>query len=115
MFRKNARLKSLEARKQLLIAESDLNRAQLAEDLAMAKDGLRIFTRRAQTVSAITQSVVGVVAGVAAFRRRKPGPGNLKQSWMRTALSSAGFVSSLWLALRARRPERSDSGPRNPM
>ena len=34
MFGKNSRMTPLELRKQLLIAESELNRAQLAEDMS---------------------------------------------------------------------------------
>ena len=43
----------LESRKQLLIAESELNRAQMAGDMAALTAGVRTFTDRAKSFGSI--------------------------------------------------------------
>jgi hypothetical protein len=60
----------LESRKQLLIAESELNRAQLVADLAALTAGVRAITDRARSFGSIASSAAVLVAGLAAFRRR---------------------------------------------
>ena len=102
MFGKSFGMRTLEARRKLLVAESDLNRAQLGEDLAAAKAGLNSFRARAQLASEIALSAAGVISGLAAFRRRRARDSAAKPSLIRTALETAGLISRIWLAIRAK-------------
>ncbi len=94
-------MNSLKSRKQLLIAESELNRAQLAGDLTALADGVRTLTDRAKSFGSIVSSTMVLVAGLAAFRRGKTMDAEGKPSWLQTILKSAGLVSTLWLAFRS--------------
>jgi hypothetical protein len=86
----------------LLIAESELNRAQMVGDLAALNSGLRTLAARAQSLRTIVSSGAVLVAGLAAWRRGKAGGADAKQSWLQTMVKGAGLVSSLWLAFRPR-------------
>ncbi len=106
MFGKNPRMNSLESRKQLLIAESELNRAQLAGDMTVLAAGVRTLTDRAKSFGSIASSVAVLVAGLAAFRRGESGDTGAKPSWLQTILKGAGLISTLWLAFRSQRRDR---------
>jgi hypothetical protein len=108
MFGKNPRMNPLESRKQLLIAESELNRAQLVGDLAALTAGVRTLTDRAKSFGLIASSAAVLVAGLAAFRRTKSAPADAKPSWLQNILKGAGMVSTLWLAFRSRGRDQKD-------
>jgi len=97
----------LELRKQLLLAESELNRAQLAGDMAALADGVLALTDHATRVASIASSVAALAGSLAAFRRGKSADAGAKHSRLQTILKVAGLVSSLWLALR---PQSRDRG-----
>jgi hypothetical protein len=99
-------MNSLESRKQLLIVESELNRAQLAGDMTALVAGVRTLTDRAKSFGSIASSVAVLVAGLAAFRRGKPMGADAKLSWLRTILKGAGLISTFWLAFRSQRRDR---------
>jgi hypothetical protein len=94
-------MNSLELRKQLLLAESELNRAQLAGDMAALKSGVRTLANRAKSFESIASSAAILVAGLAAFRRGKPANAGTKPSWPQIILKSASLASTLWLAFRS--------------
>lgn len=102
MFGKKSCLSSLEARKQLLIAESELNRAELSREWQSMAHGVRDLTHRVKTVGAWASSAALLVASVAALRRVAPAPGAAKSSWFRKALNGARMASTIWFAFRAR-------------
>ncbi len=102
MFGKKSRINPLEARKQILIAESELNRAQLVGDLAALKADVCSLTDSAKSFGAIASSAAVLVAGLAGFRRGKPEDAAAKPSWPQTILKGAGLLSNLWLAFRSR-------------
>jgi hypothetical protein len=106
MFGKKPRLNPLESRKQLLIAESELNRAQMAGDMAALTAGVRALTDRAKSFGSIASSAAVLVAGLAAFRCGKPAGADAKPSWLRTLLKGAGLISTFWLAFRSQRRDR---------
>jgi len=92
----------LESRKQLLIAESELNRSQLVEAWqAMASDA-HALSRRVRTIGSIASAAAALVAGVASFRRAKSVDEQGKSSWLQTILKGAGLISTFWLAFRAK-------------
>jgi hypothetical protein len=100
MLGKNPRINPLQSRKQLLLAESELNRAQLAGDMAVLTAAIRTFTDRAKSFGSIASSAAVLVAGLAAYKRGKTAADGAKPSWLRTILKGAGLISTLWLAFR---------------
>jgi uncharacterized membrane-anchored protein len=102
MFGNSPQLNPLESRKQLLLAESELNRAQLVVDMATLSAEVCVLAERAKSFGSIASSAAMLVAGLAAFRRGKPADPGAKPSWFKRILKGAGVVSSLWLAFRSR-------------
>ena len=102
MFGKNPRMNPLASRKQLLIAESELNRAQLVGDLAVLTAGVRTLTARAKSFGSIASTAAVLVAGLSVFQRGKHVDADVKPSRLQSILKGAGLVSTLWLAFRSR-------------
>jgi hypothetical protein len=61
---KTSHVTPLESRKQLLIAQSELNRAGLAEEWQGMAHGVRDFSQRAKNIASWTASAALLVAGV---------------------------------------------------
>jgi hypothetical protein len=104
----NLRLSPLELQKRLLVAESELNRAQMMQDMHDFKGGVLLVGEEikklggiARSFSGIASSAVAVVAGLSAFRRRHNPVVVTKTSWLQLLLRNAGLLTSLWGALRA--------------
>jgi hypothetical protein len=95
------RLNPLEARKQLLIAESELNRAQLSEEWRTLTHGVGDLAHRANTMGAWVSSVAMLVAGLLARRSCPLPPGAAKPSWFQKILNGARLAATIWLAFRA--------------
>ena len=98
----------LESRKQILIAESELNRAVLVGDLAALTAEVRTLTDRAKSFGSIASSAAVLVAGLAAFRRGKSVDDDARPSWAQTILKGAGLISNLWLAFRSPHRDQKD-------
>jgi hypothetical protein len=91
----------LESRKQLLIAESELNRSQLVVNLVALGTNVRTLADRAKSFGAIASSVITLVTVVTAFRPGdKAGKVGTKPGWLSTILKGASLISTLWLTLR---------------
>jgi len=101
MFGKESHLRPLELRKQLLLAESELNRTQLSDEWQKIAHGVRDVAHRTKTIAVWVSSAAMLVAGVSALRRSPPAPGTAKSSWFQNILSGARIASTIWLALRA--------------
>jgi hypothetical protein len=97
-------MNSLKSRKKLLVAESELNRAQLAQDWQMMADDVHALAYQARTISSFASAAASLVAGFASFRRRHAAPVDEKPSWLQTILKGAGMVSTVWQAFRS--PDR---------
>jgi hypothetical protein len=102
MFGNNPRVNPLESRKQLLIAESELNRAQLAQECVALKAGVLMLTARAKSIGAVSSAAALLLAGLAAFRRGRRGNARAKPSWFHRVLKGAQAAGSIWLAFRSR-------------
>ena len=105
MFGKQSHVSPLESRKQRLIAESELNRAQLSEEWQTMAHGVRDLADRVKTISAWASAAALLVAGVTALRRGSPAPGTAKSSWFQKLLNGARVASTIWFAFRARGEE----------
>ncbi len=104
-------MNALQSRKQLLIAESELNRAQLVEDLAALTTDVRRLTERARSFGALASSAAVLVTGLVALQRVRTGSAGAKSGWRQTIAKGAGLVSTLWLAFRARSRHPRDQPP----
>ena len=102
MSGKQPRLKALESRKQLLIAESELNRAQLMLEWQTMAGEVHALARQAKTFSAMASAAGLLVAGLSAFRNKGPASPPDKPSWWQSLLKGAGVASSVWFAFRSR-------------
>lgn len=101
MSGKNSRLKALESRKHLLIAESELNRAQLIYEWQTMTGEVRALARQAKTLSVVASAAGLLVAGLSSFGRQKSGPAAEKPGWWQTLLKYSGVVRSIWSVFRS--------------
>ena len=97
----------LESRKKLLIAESELNRAQLVQELETIKDKVHSLANQARTISSLASAAATLIAGLASFRRKKESaPAGTKPSWLQTIVKGAGLVSTVWQTFRPQNREQ---------
>jgi len=94
-------MNKLQARKQMLIAESELNRAQLVQEWETLADGYRSVTHYAKSFASVVSSAATLLGGLAALRRRLREKAHGKSSWLHTILKTAGLLSDFWLAFRS--------------
>ena len=109
MFKKTRCLDVLESQRQLIIAESELNRAQIVGDMAKLKDGAIMLAGHIKTIGSISSSAAVLVAGLTALQGAKSDGTASKTSWLQTILKGAGIISTLWLAIRPRGTDRKDN------
>ena len=102
MFGKNPRVSPLETRKRLLVATSELNRAQLIAEWQTMAEGVHGLTDRARSFVTTASSVGSLLTGLVGFARDKPAPAAAKSSWLQKLISGARLASTIWLACRAR-------------
>ena len=94
-------MKLLESRKQLLIAESELNRAQLVQEWQTMADEVCSLTSQARTIRSIASAAASLVAGLSSCWRKASSPAAEKPSWLQTILKGAGLVSTFWQTFRS--------------
>jgi hypothetical protein len=102
MSGKKPRLNPLESRKQLLIAESELNRVQLVQEWRAVADGVHSVVDRAKTLGSVASVAAALVAGLASFHRKESPPIAEKPSWLQATFKGAELISTLWQAFRSR-------------
>lgn len=94
----------IESRKQLLIAESELNRAQLVQEFQTMTDEVHSLARQARTITSFASAAATLVAGVVSFRQKKSAPAPEKPSWLRTILKGAQLAGTLWSEYAKQKP-----------
>jgi hypothetical protein len=92
----------LESRKQLLIAASELNRAQLVQDWRTMAGEARSLTRQARAIGTFASSAASLVSGLMSLRSKKSEPRAEKPSWWQVILNGAQLAGSLWSEFRTR-------------
>jgi hypothetical protein len=104
MSGKKTRLTPLEARKQMLLAESELNRVQFIHEWSELKNELHHLTGPLRTAGAVASSLARAGATFSILRRLwSRGGAKEKKSWVSTLLNGAKAGASLWLMLSSRR------------
>jgi len=93
-------MNSLASRKKLLVAESELNRAQLVQDWRTMAGEVQALTHQARTIGSFASAAATLVTGLLSFRHKKSVPVDEKPSWLKTILKGAGLVSTVWQAFR---------------
>ena len=91
----------LTSRKKLLIAESELNRAQLFHDWQEMSGEVNALTKQAKTLGFIASTAVSLISGATALWQKKSAPAAGKTSWLQTILKGAQIAGSLWAEFRA--------------
>lgn len=112
MFGKKAYLKTLERRKEELLAQCEVNRVELANDW----DSLLLEVQRVKKnlkAAGSIASCAAVLATVTALLRRRPPPGpepktdnHTKFPWMSAALNGARVGATLFFKARSFLRER---------
>jgi hypothetical protein len=106
MPRGKSQLTALELRRQLLVAESELNRAHLLTDCEELGEHARHWKEQARKAGSIasTAALVAGAAGVARklYRARKPAGEDGNGGWLSKVANSARLAASLWLLFRSR-------------
>jgi hypothetical protein len=105
MFGTKSGLSPLQSRKSLLVAESDLNRAQLAEDWKVMSHGVHTVASRVRSFGSIASVAATIGIGLSAFQCSRVATKGVKTSWLQTAVTGAKIVSSLWLTFASRKKE----------
>lgn len=85
----------LEADKQLLVTESEINRAQLVDDITRMKVAVGTLSESAKLIAATASSAALLVTVLLPGRNADAQPSKLK-----TLLRSAELITTFWLTLR---------------
>jgi hypothetical protein len=99
-------MSDLEARKQLLVTESELNRSRLAEEWAELKLDVHDLVEHGRPLGSLIVSAAGLASVFTAIRRVWPDPSprrNGKRSWISRMLNGVQTGAALWQAVRRSR------------
>jgi hypothetical protein len=85
--------------KHILIAESELNRAQIAGDLAELTGTVRTLSGRVKFLGTMVTATWKLLHSF-----RSPAKTDIKPSWLPNVLEGIGLVATLWSAFRPQPP-----------
>ena len=94
-------MNALASRKNLLIAESELNRAQLVREWQAMTDDIGTLAHQVKTVGSLASMAASIISVLGWIRGAKLVPNEEKTSWLQTALKGAQLVGSLWSEFRS--------------
>jgi hypothetical protein len=110
MFRKDSQLTVIQARKKLLVAESEVNRAELLREIGALKGEITHIKKQMRTISSIASSAALVATAFSLFRNHRSSAENShgpkKTSWITAALAGARIGTSLFLKIKSMLRER---------
>jgi hypothetical protein len=99
MSGKNYSLTPLEARKQLLLVESELNRVQLLNDVRVLQNEIQLVTNQVRAIGSFASSVAKMADTVSSighvFSHDEKGEHG-KSSWISSLINGARTGASLW-------------------
>ncbi len=96
-------MNALETRKQLLMAESDLLRIQLSEDIESLRSAWNRSGARARVWSGLISSIAVLMAGMTTLRPKPMSGGGNRRSWVTVLLQGASLLSAVWLSWKRAR------------
>lgn len=105
MFGKKAYLKTLESRKQALLAESEVNRIELLNEWETLKVEANRVKRQLRAAGSIASSAAILATVASLMRRRHAEPAkpenHARPSWLGAALNGAQTGASLFFKVRS--------------
>jgi hypothetical protein len=103
MPRERSALKPLTIRKQMLLLESDLNRARLVEALGEWQEAFHHSKEHLARLGSLASTAARLTATFSTAKRlfSRPADGG-KKSWMATLFEGVTTGASLWSLLRSR-------------
>jgi len=106
MFGKQSSLTNLGIRKQLLVAEAEVQRAQMRQELEVIETGVRGFGGQARSIGSIASVAALLIAGLSALRSARARARRLDRnghhsSFFSKIFGGARLASTVWLALRS--------------
>ena len=90
----------LASRKQLLIAESELNRAQLGQEWRAMSGSAHALAYRAGTIRSLATMALTLASSLVSVRQKNDAPAAEKTSWLQTILKGAQLAGSFWSEFR---------------
>jgi hypothetical protein len=90
----------LASRKKLLVAESDLNRAQLSQEWRAMTDDAHALAYRAGTIRSLATMSLTLVSSLLSLRQKSDASAPKKTSWLQTVLKGAQLAGSFWSEFR---------------
>ena len=104
MFGKISQLTPLETKKQLLLVESELNRAELLNELRDLNQEIHLLMSQVQAAGALVSSAAKLATTFSAigsaFTHRNTGE-NKKSSWLSILINGARTGATIWGAIRS--------------
>jgi hypothetical protein len=106
MFGESTSLSDLKQRRQLLVVESELNRAQLGAEWLELKAGMHHWARQVRAVGSMAASAASIGTNVGGFFRglfhHQQPPIPAPPSLFKTVLSGARAGLSIWNSVKGR-------------
>ena len=96
----------LQTRKQLLLAQSELNRVQAATAAAAVKEAVQKLAARASSFGAIAATVSGLFAALRTFQTPAVSKDGPKKSWLQRILKGAAVATALFDAVSFRKSDQ---------
>ena len=93
-------MNTLASRKKLLIAESDLNRAQLIQDGRMLTEEINALVSQGKTLGGVVASAITLGSGLASHWRKKSASTVKKTSMVQGIWKGVQLAGWFWSALR---------------
>ena len=106
MAAKKTTTSALNSRKQLLVAESELNRLEMLNEIRAIKADLAHLKQQMQAAGSLATSAAKVAVAVSAFRRiffhrPKETEEPKRSSWISTLMRGVQMGTSLWGTLQS--------------
>jgi hypothetical protein len=109
MSRPMPRLKELEARKQLLVAESELRRIETVRACVDLRENVTELAAQARLLGSLVSAASCLIAATFAIHRSKSARPE-KPSWISRLIQGLRLGLSVWMAARRSRPESQSAG-----
>ena len=100
MFGENTSIDSLTTRKLLLIAESNLNRDRLIQDVKTISSGCHEIARYARSWQGISDCAISLMTAFDGHHHRKESRHHTHSSWGDTLSSGTRLITALWCHFR---------------